>query len=180
MPKQSIYDEVELEDLAYDAERDLFHYPCPCGDRFEITRKQLRDAEDIATCPSCSLVIRVVFDPVSRRDGTWIWGCAALVKGRQQGRSGHWRTAVGAPLPKRPLTAGARASRLEGVRAVLDRFELASHSFFDSPCRPIFPGCFFVADLLCRPQLDFEDDDDDAATAAPTVASAGQTASVGA
>ena len=68
MPKQSIYDEVELEDLAYDAERDLFHYPCPCGDRFEITRKQLRDAEDIATCPSCSLVIRVVFDPVSRRE----------------------------------------------------------------------------------------------------------------
>jgi hypothetical protein len=55
-----------------------------------------------------------VFDPVSRRHGTWIWRCAALVEGRQQGRSGHWRTAVGAPLPERPLMAGARAVGLEG------------------------------------------------------------------
>lgn len=50
--------------MSYDEERDLFHYPCPCGDRFEITRLQLRDAEDVAKCPSCSLIIRVVFDPV--------------------------------------------------------------------------------------------------------------------
>ncbi|CEH13509.1 zf-csl-domain-containing protein [Ceraceosorus bombacis] len=68
MPKQSIYDEVELEDMVYDAEKDLFHYPCPCGDRFEITRAQLKEAEDIATCPSCSLLIRVVFDPLDFED----------------------------------------------------------------------------------------------------------------
>ncbi|KDN40510.1 zf-CSL-domain-containing protein [Tilletiaria anomala UBC 951] len=64
MPRQAIYDEIELEDMSYDASKDLFHYPCPCGDRFEITRQQLRDAEDIARCPSCSLLIRVVFDPL--------------------------------------------------------------------------------------------------------------------
>lgn len=65
MPRPNYYDEVELEDMSYDEDRDLFHYPCPCGDRFEITRMQLKDAEDIARCPSCSLIIRVVFDPVS-------------------------------------------------------------------------------------------------------------------
>ncbi|PWY98348.1 zf-CSL-domain-containing protein [Testicularia cyperi] len=64
----SYYDEIELEDMSYDEEKDLFHYPCPCGDRFEITRSQLKDAEDVARCPSCSLIIRVVFDPIDFED----------------------------------------------------------------------------------------------------------------
>ncbi|GAC73007.1 uncharacterized conserved protein [Moesziomyces antarcticus T-34] len=64
----SFYDEIELEDMVYDEEKDLFHYPCPCGDRFEITRQQLKDAEDVARCPSCSLIIRVVFDPIDFED----------------------------------------------------------------------------------------------------------------
>jgi diphthamide biosynthesis protein 3 len=58
------YDEIEIEDMAWDEEKGVFHYPCPCGDRFEITRKQLANYEDIATCPSCSLIIRVIYDPV--------------------------------------------------------------------------------------------------------------------
>lgn len=60
-----VYDEVELDDMSYDEAKDVFHFPCPCGDRFEISMAQLRDAEDIARCPSCSLIIRVIFDPVS-------------------------------------------------------------------------------------------------------------------
>ena len=58
------YDEIEIEDMAWDAAKGVFHYPCPCGDRFEISRRQLANYEDIATCPSCSLIIRVIFDPV--------------------------------------------------------------------------------------------------------------------
>lgn len=58
------YDEIEIEDMAWDAEKGVFHYPCPCGDRFEISRRQLADFEDVAICPSCSLIIRVIFDPV--------------------------------------------------------------------------------------------------------------------
>lgn len=58
------YDEIEIEDMAWDEEKRVYHYPCPCGDRFEISRKQLANYEDIATCPSCSLIIRVVYDPV--------------------------------------------------------------------------------------------------------------------
>jgi len=58
------YDEIEIEDMAWDAQKKVYHYPCPCGDRFEISRQQLAECEDIATCPSCSLIIRVIYDPV--------------------------------------------------------------------------------------------------------------------
>lgn len=50
----------------WDPEKRVYHYPCPCGDRFEISRNQLSNYEDIATCPSCSLIIRVIYDPVSK------------------------------------------------------------------------------------------------------------------
>jgi len=59
------YDEIEIEDMTWDDVKKVYHYPCPCGDRFEISRVQLANYEDIATCPSCSLIIRVVYDPVS-------------------------------------------------------------------------------------------------------------------
>ncbi|RHZ50065.1 uncharacterized protein CDV56_103197 [Aspergillus thermomutatus] len=58
----SIYDEIEIEDMTFDPNLQIYHYPCPCGDRFEIAIDDLRDGEDIAVCPSCSLMIRVIFD----------------------------------------------------------------------------------------------------------------------
>ena len=33
----TIYDEIEIEDLDFDPEFKTFYYPCPCGDRFQIT-----------------------------------------------------------------------------------------------------------------------------------------------
>jgi len=62
------YDEIEIEDMTWDSEKGVYHYPCPCGDRFEISRQQLAACEDIAICPSCSLVIRVVYDPLDFED----------------------------------------------------------------------------------------------------------------
>lgn len=59
---ENIYDEIEIEDMTYDPATTLYHYPCPCGDRFEIGIEDLRDGEEIAVCPSCSLMIRVIFD----------------------------------------------------------------------------------------------------------------------
>ncbi|RKP09287.1 hypothetical protein THASP1DRAFT_14476 [Thamnocephalis sphaerospora] len=59
----SFYDEIEIEDMEFDEENQLYHYPCPCGDRFEITMDELADNEEIARCPSCSLIIRVIYDP---------------------------------------------------------------------------------------------------------------------
>jgi len=58
----SIYDEIEIEDMTFDEVLQLYHYPCPCGDRFQIALDDLRDEQDIAVCPSCSLMIRVIFD----------------------------------------------------------------------------------------------------------------------
>ncbi len=57
------HDEVEIEDFEYDEESDSYTYPCPCGDQFLITRDELESGEDVATCPSCSLIIRVIYDP---------------------------------------------------------------------------------------------------------------------
>lgn len=58
----SVYDEIEIEDMTYDSTLEIYHYPCPCGDRFEISIADLKDGEEIAVCPSCSLMIRVIFD----------------------------------------------------------------------------------------------------------------------
>ena len=37
----TFHDEVEIEDFEYDEEKETYHYPCPCGDRFEITLQQV-------------------------------------------------------------------------------------------------------------------------------------------
>lgn len=58
----AIYDEVEIEDMTFDEALQTYHYPCPCGDKFEISLLDLQDGEDIAVCPSCSLMIRVIFE----------------------------------------------------------------------------------------------------------------------
>jgi diphthamide biosynthesis protein 3 len=50
--------------MTFDPDLQLYTYPCPCGDRFQIGLDDLRDSEDIAVCPSCSLMIRVIFDLV--------------------------------------------------------------------------------------------------------------------
>lgn len=58
----NVYDEIEIEDMVFDKEFELYTYPCPCGDKFSISLEELLDGEDIATCPSCTLRIRVIFD----------------------------------------------------------------------------------------------------------------------
>lgn len=58
----SFHDEVEIEDFTYDEETDTFTYPCPCGDMFTITREELLKGEDVAECPSCSLIVKVIYN----------------------------------------------------------------------------------------------------------------------
>jgi diphthamide biosynthesis protein 3 len=84
----SFYDEVEIEDMVFDEAKSAYFYPCPCGDKFVITlvtslfffsictyvainpyltslsQDDLMDGEEVARCPSCSLIIRVIYDPV--------------------------------------------------------------------------------------------------------------------
>lgn len=56
------HDEIEIEDMEYDDETETYYYPCPCGDRFQITKEELQSGEEEATCPSCSLVIKVIYN----------------------------------------------------------------------------------------------------------------------
>lgn len=58
----NFHDEVELEDFEWDADEAAWTYPCPCGDRFIITQEELEYGEEVATCPSCSLIVRVIYD----------------------------------------------------------------------------------------------------------------------
>ena len=62
------YDEVDLEDMEWNAELGAFTYQCPCGDLFQITPDELRAGEEIGHCPSCSLVITVVYDDEDLKD----------------------------------------------------------------------------------------------------------------
>lgn len=93
------HDEIEIEDFEYDKEEETYYYPCPCGDRFQITRvsrtsviiqrltltfsvlqEELLAGEEVATCPSCSLVVKVIYDLVSlRRNATCIQGHQSLI-----------------------------------------------------------------------------------------------------
>lgn len=59
----SFYDQIEIEDMVFDATTQMFSYPCPCGDKFQVFIDDLKDGEDVAVCPSCSLMIQVIFDP---------------------------------------------------------------------------------------------------------------------
>ena len=54
----SFYDEIEIEDFEFDQDTKTYSYPCPCGDKFLITFEELQNGEEVAHCPSCSLILR--------------------------------------------------------------------------------------------------------------------------
>ncbi|KAJ3153553.1 Diphthamide biosynthesis protein 3 [Geranomyces variabilis] len=53
-----LYNEVGIEAMDYDKETKTYYYPCPCGDK-----EDLQAGEEIARCPSCSMITRVIYDP---------------------------------------------------------------------------------------------------------------------
>jgi diphthamide biosynthesis protein 3 len=59
----AVYEEVNIKDMEWNEEEEAYFYPCPCGDEFIMPIEDLEDGEDIALCPSCSLRIRVLYDP---------------------------------------------------------------------------------------------------------------------
>ncbi|WUR03388.1 DPH3-like protein [Vairimorpha necatrix] len=56
------YDEVDIKDFSYDPKTQRLTYPCPCGDLFEIYKEDLLNHEDVARCPSCSLIVKIVYE----------------------------------------------------------------------------------------------------------------------
>ncbi|EPR78689.1 hypothetical protein SLOPH_2394 [Spraguea lophii 42_110] len=57
---KNFYDEVDIQSFEY--EDGYFYFPCPCGDRFEVSLEELKDGEEIATCPSCSLIVKIIYE----------------------------------------------------------------------------------------------------------------------
>ena len=57
-----LYEEIEIEDMHYDADAMTYWYPCPCGDKFKVTLEDLWDGEDVADCQSCTLFIQVIYE----------------------------------------------------------------------------------------------------------------------
>ena len=60
--RMSYYEEIEIEDMEYSEKELMYYYPCPCGDKFEISLEELHDGEDVAPCPSCTLRIKIIFE----------------------------------------------------------------------------------------------------------------------
>jgi hypothetical protein len=59
--QDGIYDNVDIADMDFDPDSEEFSYLCPCGDRFRISYGDIMDGEDVASCPSCPLKIRVLY-----------------------------------------------------------------------------------------------------------------------
>lgn len=59
---ETIYDQIEIEDFTFDPDTQLFTYPCPCGDRFQISIYDMQEQDNIAVCPSCSLMVEIIFE----------------------------------------------------------------------------------------------------------------------
>uniref|UniRef100_A0A4X2LU06 Diphthamide biosynthesis protein 3 n=1 Tax=Vombatus ursinus TaxID=29139 RepID=A0A4X2LU06_VOMUR len=98
------HDEVEIEDFEYEEETETYFYPCPCGDNFVITKEDLENGEEVATCPSCSLVIKVIYDRVSASPS---WGRVGA--GGSRGREGKSPFSGRSRLRKLGLFPGARS-----------------------------------------------------------------------
>ncbi|XP_074593452.1 diphthamide biosynthesis 3 [Brevipalpus obovatus] len=59
--EEEFHDEIEIEDFEYDENNEVFKYPCPCGDLFVISKDDLINGEDVAKCPTCSLMVKVIY-----------------------------------------------------------------------------------------------------------------------
>jgi diphthamide biosynthesis protein 3 len=54
----AVYDDIEIEDMDFDEEKQTYFYPCPCGDKFFIT--VVRGAAGMVfvwLLPMCSLFL---------------------------------------------------------------------------------------------------------------------------
>jgi len=58
-----MYEVVALADMKFEPVEQVYTYQCPCGDLFKIFLEELHDGEDVAPCDSCTLKIKVTYDP---------------------------------------------------------------------------------------------------------------------
>ena len=54
--------QVYRRDFEHDHRQEVYHFPCPCGDRFEVEERQMEVGEQVAKCPRCCERARIVPD----------------------------------------------------------------------------------------------------------------------
>jgi diphthamide biosynthesis protein 3 len=70
LQEEGVYELVDIEDMDFDEATGMFYFECPCGDRFQLGLDDIEDGEDIAYCPSCTLKIRVRYNPEDFADSS--------------------------------------------------------------------------------------------------------------
>uniref|UniRef100_A0A672HUN5 Diphthamide biosynthesis protein 3 n=1 Tax=Salarias fasciatus TaxID=181472 RepID=A0A672HUN5_SALFA len=61
------HDEVEIEDFEYDEDTETYYFPfsiCLWQILIFFLKEDLENGEEVATCPSCSLIVKVIYDKV--------------------------------------------------------------------------------------------------------------------
>lgn len=58
----AFYDEIDIKDMEFNLDTGIFTFPCPCGDLFQVTLDDLKNGEVVARCPSCSLIVCVIYE----------------------------------------------------------------------------------------------------------------------
>ena len=57
------HDEIDLEDMVYNAEEGMYSYQCRCGGMIVCNENELLDeGREIFPCLSCSLWVKVVYE----------------------------------------------------------------------------------------------------------------------
>ncbi|TPX64245.1 hypothetical protein CcCBS67573_g08459 [Chytriomyces confervae] len=63
-PKEVVNGEVDLDDMAYNADSGTFQSSCRCSGRYVVSEQDLEDGVEVVSCTTCSLRIRVLYSVV--------------------------------------------------------------------------------------------------------------------
>ena len=64
-----IHEFIDLDDMLYNANNQLFTYPCRCGDRYYLTEAELEQGYNIVCCETCSLAIKIMYNHEEEEEG---------------------------------------------------------------------------------------------------------------
>ncbi|KAI9751635.1 MAG: hypothetical protein M4579_005982 [Chaenotheca gracillima] len=77
-PFQTGLETIDLDDMYYDAEKEIWSRPCRCGKRFVVTEGELEEEAEygvlLAGCGGCSLWLEVMFEMIGEADEEGVEG----------------------------------------------------------------------------------------------------------
>eukprot|EP00002_Diphylleia_rotans_P000663 TRINITY_DN10339_c0_g1_i1.p1 TRINITY_DN10339_c0_g1~~TRINITY_DN10339_c0_g1_i1.p1 ORF type:complete len:149 (+),score=30.15 TRINITY_DN10339_c0_g1_i1:71-517(+) len=63
--KAPLHDEIDLDDMDFDEETEVYLYPCRCGDRYRVLIKDLEAGYHVFSCSGCSFSIHVTYQEIT-------------------------------------------------------------------------------------------------------------------